>query len=374
MKIALLPALKRPITPTTTASRNRVVANLAIHLAKKGHQVTIFGTSNSYLPNVSFYPVIPKGLVELEPSENQFYTETAYIVHAVSKLVKAQGQFDVINSHMYPEFLPLLKSAEFKTPLVTTIHAQITPELKMAMHDTKESSHVMVLSQAAKKALGLDATVIYNGIDQNFFTPDWERSREYLLFIGRMSKAKNKDGTFQDPKGVQHAIELSKRTGEKLKIVGNVEDEQFFNQLVKPHLSETVEFVGKVSKEPPLSPEEIRDILRGAKALIFPINWEEPCPLTIFETQACGTPVISFARGSLPELVVDGLTGYVIDYNRGVDGLVSAVEKLNSLSSQEYKTMCFDARKRVEEHFTVDRMVNDYENLYQKIVRENMHE
>lgn len=324
--------------------------------------MTIFGTKNSVLPGVSFYPVIEKGLTEMGPFENQLYADTSYIIHAVSEALKHQKEFDIINSHMYPEFLPLLAESDFRVPFVTTIHAEITQHMRTAMTDTKRNSHIVVLSNAAKAALGLDVTVIHNGIDSHFFTPDETKEKDHLIFIGRMSKAKDASGKFLDPKGVQDAISVAEKTGQKLKIIGNVEDKDFFEKLVKPHLSDRIEFVGKVSSEQSVSREEVKVLLQGAKALLFPIHWEEPCPLSVIESQSCGTPVIAYGRGSLSELIVDGKTGFVVGPASGVEGLVEALAKIDSIKRD-------NCRQHVLENFTVEKMVENYEKLFQSLIK-----
>lgn len=372
LNIAFLPALKRPITLQTTASRNRVIVDLATGLTKKGHRVTIFGTSNSQLPGIEIVGVIPKGIIELGQFENPFYAETAYIVHAITKLVSRQGEFDIVHNHMYPEFLPLLSISRFKTPIVTTIHAQVTEEFKMAISDTKDSSKLVSISQSAQSALGLNSTVVYNGIDTEFFTPlehGDNRKNSYILFVGRMSKAKDKQGNFLDPKGVQNAIKVAQNSWESLKIVGNVEDKEFYDELVKPHLSSKMQFIGEVSSEQKLTREELKELYQNAKAFLFPVNWEEPFGLVMAEAMACGTPVIAFNRGSVLEIVINGLTGYVVDYNSGIDGLVEAVKKINLMSRKDYQEMRKDCRKRVRDNFSIEKMVEDYEKLYYKIIK-----
>ncbi|MBI3070296.1 MAG: glycosyltransferase family 4 protein [Candidatus Levybacteria bacterium] len=369
LRIAFLAPLKRPINSATTVSRNRIIVDLAIGLVKKRHHATIFGTADSNLPGVEFIPVISKGLNFLDLSENPFYTETAYITHAIRTLVKKQSEFDLIHNHMYPEFLPLLAASSLDIPLVTTIHAQITPELKMALADTYSGSSLVCISKKAQELLGLPSVVIYNGIDTDFFVPKDSAKRDYFLFVGRLRKAKDKDGKFLDPKGVQNAILACKKTGEKLKIVGNVEEKAFYDRFVAPHLSSKIEFIGQASKEQMFSREEMRSLYQGARALPFPINWEEPFGLVMIEAMACGTPVIAFNRGSVPEIVRDGLTGYVIDYSSGVDGLVEAVKKINLLSEEDYQRMRKDCRERVEENFSIEKMVEVYEKLYYKILR-----
>lgn len=369
LSIAILAPLKRPLTLTTTVSRNRIIVDLATGLTKKGHQVTIFGTSDSNLPDVEIIGVIPKGLNFLPSSENPFYQETAYVSHAISLCLQEQNDFDLIHNHMYPEFLPQL--ASFQKPMVTTVHAQITPELKMALQDTKrEGIDLVCISESAKNALGLESTVIHNGIDTEFYTPSENPQRSYFLFIGRMSKAKDKNGRFLDPKGVQHAIEAAKRLNVALKIVGNVEDKVFYDELIAPYLSDKIQFVGEIAREQLLTREEIRKLYQNAKALLFPIQWEEPFGLVMTESMACGTPVIAYNRGSVSEILINNSTGYIVDSNRGIEGFADAIKKLTNLSEGEYQKMTQNARKRVKENLSVEKMVENYEKFYRDIITE----
>lgn len=345
MRIAMLAPLKRGITPDVTASRPRVIFDLVSELVKRGHQITIFGTGDSNVPGARIVPIIPKALNFLEPPENPFYQHTAYLTHMIAKV---GNDFDIIHNHMYPEFLALLRS--FKIPLVTTVHAQMTQEMAETLKMFPKA-HLVAISEAAKKASGREMTVIHNGIDTEFFVPK-ENPREYLLFVGRMKSL--------DPKGVLHAIAIAQKTGEKLKIVGNVEEPEFYETKIKPYLNGKIEFVGEVSSEQMLTREHMRDLFRSAKAFLFPINWEEPFGLVMAEALACGTPVLAFNRGSVSEIVRNIKNGFVIEASQGVDGFISKLSQLSSISSE----VC---RNDAVERFSKSRMADDYEKLYSQL-------
>lgn len=360
LKIALLAPIKRPITPITTASRNRVIADLASGLVSRGHKVTIFATSDSFLPEVEIVGTIPQGLNFLPTSENPFYQHTAYLVKMIKTFLSRQSEFDLVHNHMYPEFLPFLSLDSIKIPMVTTVHAQMTDELSMALSLFPEVK-LVAISNAAKKSANLPMEVVYNGIDTDFFVPNPKSKKDYLLFIGRMSKARDKDGNFIDPKGVQNAIKITELTGEKLKIIGNVEDMEFFEKLVKPYLNDRIEFVGEISPEQTLSREEIRNLYVQAKAFLYPINWEEPFGLVMAEALSCGAPVVAFDRGAVSEIVCDGKTGFVIDYHSGVEGIVDALQKVDRID----RGYC---RGYAVAHFSRERMVSDYEKIYCRLL------
>ena len=360
LRIAILAPLKRAITPDVTASRPRVIVDLVSELVARGHKVTIFGTGDSTLPGVEIVPIVPKALNTLPASENPFYQHTAFLVMQIKILVDRQADFDIVHNHMYPEFLALLSGASLQTPLVTTVHAQMTAEMAAVLRQFS-SSTLIAISESAAKLSGLPLSVIHNGIDTELFTVNPEVSREYLLFVGRMSKAKDAAGKFLDPKGVQTAITLAEESGERLKIVGNVEDPAFFDELIKPHLSDTIEFVGEVHSEQTLKRQEMVALFQGAKAFINPINWEEPFGLVMAEAAACGTPVIAYKRGSVAELVVDGKTGFIVDPGEGVAGLKKSLGRVGEITSQS-------CREHAIQRFSKARMADDYEKLYSRVV------
>lgn len=359
LRIAFLAPIKRPITPDTTVSRNRVIVDLATGLLEKGHKVTIIGTADSNLPGVTFAGIVPKGLNFLPAAENPFYQHTAYLTQMIKTLISRQGEFDLIHNHMYPEFLPLLAEASLKIPMLTTVHAQMTDDLKGALSCFPQA-HFAAISETSKRAAGLPMRVVHNSVDTDFFLPT-ESAKDYFLFVGRMSKAKGEDGKYLDPKGVQNAISAARKTDIRLKIVGNVEDTVFFDTLIKPHLSEKLEFVGEVSVEQKMTREQMRDLFAGAIALVNPINWEEPFGLVMAEALSCGTPVIAFNRGAVSEIVVDKKNGFVIDPHSGIEGLVAAIGKINTID----RKIC---REHVVANFSKKRMVDDYEKLYLEIL------
>lgn len=357
LRIAMLAPLKRAITPDTTVSRNRVIVDLVNGLLKKGHTVTIFGTGESNLPGATVVPVIPKPLTELPTAENEFYQHTSYLAIELARVLKQQQDFDIIHNHMYPEYLAL--TAPFNTPLVTTVHSQMVPLTAEVLRNFPEA-HLVAISQMAKKSAGINSMeVVHNSVDTDFFIPK-DGEKTYLLAVGRMSKAKDKDGRFLDPKGIGNAIAVAEKSGMPLKIVGNVEDPVFFETIVKPHLSKTIEFVGKVTKEQSLTREEMHALFAGAKAFINPINWEEPFGLVMAEALSCGTPVIAFNKGAVSEIVEDKKVGFVVD---DIDSMVAALMSIDTIDRTECRSYAVN-------NFSTKRMVEEYEKLYENIVKQ----
>jgi len=362
MKILIVPLLKRKVGPRITASRPRMIFDLVSGLIKKGHSVSILGTGNSFVPGVKIIPVIPKSFQELGPFENSFYAHTSFLAKQAKILEKIGNKFDIIHNHCYPEFFPLLTGQNIKTPVVTTIHAQMTKELDEALSLFKKI-YFVAISKAAKKLAKKTKIfkVVYNGVDTNFykFCP---KKDEYLLWIGRLGKARDKQGNFIDAKGVRWAIKLARETNSKLLLSGNVEDKEFFERDVKPYLSEKIKWVGKLSPEQPLTKKQVAKLMQKAKAFLMTVNWQEPFGLVMAEAQSCGTPVIGFDRGSVPELVANGKTGFVIKPKQGIEGLKKALKNIDKINPK-------DCREHIEKNFSLEKMVENYEKTYLEITK-----
>jgi glycosyltransferase involved in cell wall biosynthesis len=342
MKILLASTIKRNVTKDTTYSRSKVVYQIASELVKRGHDVSLLGTGDSFIEGVKTIPVIDRSFIDKqreEGYENPFYVETGYLVKFVKKLEEIGEEFDVIHNHSYPEFLNLFATDTIKTPIVVTIHMSLTPSL-MSVYDDVLSlfpkSHLVAISNSQKqhfKKATIEA-VVYNGVDTNSF-PFADKKDDYLLWLGRLGQAKNPDGSFMDAKGVSWAIKTAIKTGKKLILSGGVEDKEFFEKEVKPYLNDKIQWVGKIGKDQPLTEEELAHYYGRAKAFLMTPNWDEAFGLVIVEAMSCGTPVIAFNKGSIPEIVEDNKTGYLSSYEEGVDGLAGNVEKLFNLSDKE---------------------------------------
>ena len=400
MRIAFLCPIKRPILPDTTVSRNRVIVDIASELIKRGHEVTLFASSDSNLPGAKIIGVLSKGLNFLPEAENPFYQHTSYLTQMIEEAVLRQGEFDLIHNHMFPEYLALLALNDFKIPLLTTVHSQMVPETVATLKQFPQA-HMVAISESAKKMAGMESLiVVHNSIDTQLFIPV-DGPKDYLLAVGRMSKAKDASGNFLDPKGISNSIAVAEKLNMKLKIVGNCEDPMFFETLVKPHLSANIEFVGAVSSEQTLKREDMVKLFQNAYCFINPIRWEEPFGLVMAESLSCGTPVVAFNRGAVNEIVVDSKVGFVVEpqpkadrpldensksqilnskqiqntkykiqntnmkiKQTGIEGMCEAILKIDSINRQA-------CRDHAVTNFSKSRMIDDYLREYQKLLNLN---
>lgn len=362
MKILISSLLKRAVNEKTLSSRPRIIYELVSGLVKKGHQITLIGTADSQIAGVTTIPIIDRSFVDLPAFENPFYAETSFLVRLAKKIQEIGNDFDIIHNHTYPEFLNLLVADNIKTPVVTTIHAQVTPELDDVL-SLFNQTYFISISQAHKKLFSKTKIfkVVYNGIDTKIYSYQ-EKKEDYLLWLGRLSKAKNPDGSFMDPKGVRWAIKLAEETDSRLLMSGNIEDMKFYETDVKPHLTDKIQWVGPLSAELVLTKPEIARLMQKAKAFLMPINWYEPFGLVIAESMSCGTPVIGFDRGAVSEIIVDGKTGFVVSFEKGIEGLKEALGKIEQIKTQ-------DCRDHIVKNFSTQTMVDNYEKTYLEILK-----
>ncbi len=337
-----------------------MVFDLVTSLVKRGHQVSILGTGNSKVKGAKIIPVIPYSFIEMGPFENPFVARTAFLTKQAKMLEKIGDRFDIVHNHARPEFFNLFAAEKIKTPVLTTLHAVMTKETDEIFSLFKKVNLVCISKTAAKLAKKTKVyKIIYNGVDTNLykFQP---KKQDYLLWIGRLSRTKDKKGNFMDTKGARWAIKLAKSTNSKLKMVANIEDIEFFEKDIKPHLSQKIQWACPLSPEQPLSKKQVVKLMQKAKAFLMPVNWQEPFGLVMAEAQSCGTPVIGFDRGSVSELVKDGKTGFVIRPKEGLVGLKKALKNINKIKPE-------DCRKHIEKNFSLEKMVENYEKIFQEM-------
>ncbi|MBW2042757.1 MAG: glycosyltransferase family 4 protein [Deltaproteobacteria bacterium] len=333
MKIAMLSPIAWRTPPRHYGPWESVVSLLTEGLVDRGVDVTLFATGDSRTRG-RLVSVCPKGYEE----DPELLPKVWECLH-ISEVFERGDAFDLIHNHF--DFLPLTYSAMTATPVLTTIHGFSSPKILPVYRKYNKKTFYTAISRADKHP-DLDyIAVIHHGIDPTQFTFRPEPGA-YLLFFGRI----------HPEKGTWECIEAARRTGMKLIIAGIIQDPDYFDRRVRPHLDDhRVVYAGHAG------PEERDRLLGGAYALLHPIGFDEPFGLSVVESMACGTPVIAFARGSMPEIIEDGVTGFLV---HGLDEMVHAVPKIQDLDRRQ-------CRRRVEERFSVDRMVEDYIRVYEQI-------
>lgn len=320
-------------------------------LSKRGHDVVFYCSSDSKIEvkknssgMVSYYKL--KDKLMSGGFHDQLQT-ALYEQLLASKMYEdsQDGRYDIIHAfHLAPKILPFVNLA--KTPTVFTLHDPMDASWNRIIKycPWKNKAHYISISDNQRKGmpdLNYVATV-YNGLDLSNFKFQ-KKPKDYLAFLGRFSREK----------GVDVAVKVAAESGEKLKIAGNIWGGGFYDEKVKPYLKK-----GKIENVGFLSKDKLSDFLGGAKALLFPIQWEEPFGLAMIEAMACGTPVIAFNRGSVPEVVKHNKTGFIVNGEKEMRGAIKSIDKINRE----------DCRKYIEKNFTIEKMADGYEEAYYRIM------
>lgn len=335
MKIGMLAPIAWRTPPRHYGPWESVVSLLTEALVKRGIDVTLFATGDS-LTNARLRAVCKKGYEEDRSIEPKIWE----CLH-ISEVFEHAGEFDLIHNNF--DFLPLTYSGLISTPVITTIHGFSSPKIYPVYQKYNDSAFYVSISKADRlDSLDYVANV-YHGIDISQFTFQ-QRPGEYLLFFGRI----------HIDKGAGEAIKIAKKSGMKLIMAGIIQDPQYYEKNIRPFIDgRSVIYVGSAG------PEKRDSLLGGAYALLHPINFDEPFGLSVVESMACGTPVIAFNRGSMPELINHGHNGFLV---QTVDEAVAAAHDIPMIE----RSAC---RRVVEERFTVDRMAEDYIDVYRRILK-----
>jgi len=334
MKIAVLSPIAWRTPPHHYGPWELVASNTAEGLVRKGHDVTLFATADSQTAG-HLDSVCPKPYEEDKTIDPKVWE----CLH-ISNLVEKADQFDIIHNHY--DFLPLTYSKLIQTPMVTTIHGFTSNKILPVYQKYNANTHYISISISDRSPDLEYAGTVYNGINLDEFELS-TGDDDYLLFFGRI----------HPEKGTVESIEIAKKAGKRLIIAGIVQDTEYFETQVKPLIDgKQVEYIG------PVGPEKRSVILGRALALLHPIFFEEPFGLSVAEAQACGTPVIAFNRGSMPELIDHGKTGFICDT---IDEAVQHVEE----SAQIAPKTC---RDRIYSKFSIESMVEGYEAIYKQIL------
>jgi glycosyltransferase involved in cell wall biosynthesis len=333
VKLAMLAPVAWRTPPRDYGPWELITSLLTEGLVARGVDVTLFATGDS-ITTATLDAVLPRGYGD-DPSVDGRVAEALHIGHALER----SGEFDLVHNHL--DWLPLALGGAWRAPMVTTVHgfsgANILPAYLAS------PSHYVSISDSDRAAgLHYDAT-IHHGIDLSGFEPVADAPADgHLVIFGRI----------HPDKGTADAIEIARRAGRRLVICGPVQDAEYFAAQVEPRLGPDVEYRGSVG------PADRSRILGGAAVLLHPIAFAEPFGLSVVEAMACGTPVVAFRRGSMAEVIDDGVTGFAVD---DLDAAVAAIPLAAALDRAV-------VRATAERRFGVDRMVDAYLAVYQRIL------
>jgi glycosyltransferase involved in cell wall biosynthesis len=313
---------------------------LTEELVRQGHEVTLFASGDSETA-AELISCAPQALRLANVVD-----ATPYTVMQLEKIRRRAGDFDIAHFHSDFFHFPLVRS--LGTPSVTTLHGRLDlPFYRMLLDEFPEMPLVSISDNQRRLLSAQWIATVLHGLPKDLYSFSAAGEGGYLAFLGRISPEKRPD----------RAIEIAKRAGVPLKIAAKVDkvDQTYFDEMIRPLIqSPGVEYIGEVNDS------EKQAFLGGASALLFPIDWPEPFGLVQIEAMACGTPVVAWRRGSVPEVIDEGVSGFMVE---DIDEAVAAVHKARSLSRQA-------VRDRFDQRFTIERVARDYVRVYNSLAAE----
>ena len=340
MRIAQVSPLFEAVPPKLYGGTERVVYSLTEELVAMGHDVTLFASGDS-ITSATLAPMREQAL-RLDPTVKDW---VATYYRMVELIYRRKDEFDVIHFHI--DYFPLQLFSRQNVPFLTTIHGRLDITEFVETYSTFEHCPFVSISNSQRRPipnLNWVRTVLH-GMPADILTPQPVK-QEYAAFLGRISPEK----------GADRAIAIAAKAGMKLKIAAKVDnaDKEYYDTRIKPLIvgNPDVEFIGEINDR------QKPEFLSGAHALVFPIDWPEPFGLVMIESMACGTPVIAFNCGSVPEVMDDGVTGFIVN---DIDQAVTALRKAETLDRAKVRAT-FDRR------WTSRRMAEDYVDVYEELI------
>ncbi len=340
MKIAQIAPLAERCPPLLYGGTERVVSYLTEELVDQGHDVTLFASGDS----ITAAELDPCSALALRLSPNVVDALPHHMI-MLEKVARRAHEFDVLHFHIDLMHAPVVRDFAHRT--LTTLHGRLDlPDLQ-PFYAAFPNLPLVSISHAQRLPMPPVNWVgnVYHGLPRDLLNFSAAPAGDYLAFLGRISPEKRPD----------RAIEIAAGAGLPLKIAAKIDrvDQAYWDEQIAPlvHAHPNIEYVGEIGEQ------QKSAFLGAARALLFPIDWEEPFGLVMIEAMACGTPVIAFGRGSVPEVIDDGVTGFVVS---SVDEAIEAIKKLDHLDRTR-------VRARFEERFTVERMARDYVEIYARL-------
>lgn len=354
MRIAQLTQSFLDIPPKGRGGTEIVAHHLTEELVKRGLDVTLFASGASKT-SATLESVFPRALYDEKDLSRSL--RERYIEQLTSHCYQMAGQFDIIHCHADVNIRNIFFSPLVKTPTLTTIHDEIDQKMGRLLTAMAASNHYVSISDSQRKPVAevAFAGTVYNGIDMDSFK-FFKQPEDYVATFGRITPKK----------GVHTAINVAKAAGMPLSIAGKryTDDDlatgmkvkaqaKYWGDEIEPHIDgSAVSFIGEIPNT------EANAFLGKAKAVLFPIEWEEPFGLVMIEAMASGTPVVAYRRGAVEEVVEDGITGFIVDNE---EQMAEALKNIDQIDRKK-------CRERVQERFSLKAMVDGYEELYSKIV------
>lgn len=377
MKLALISSIGKPTTPNSHGGQEIWAATFMNESVSRGNIFDLYAIKDSInIPgSVNLITIYEKGVDEIK-KDTFFQNHNLSDIDRVNTVLWGKNAILLKENEVKYDFIIdssgyILFSANaglYKKPVIIIGHfpAEQRHLAFLKYFGVPKNAYIVLPSKFQYDRLSFIPSehkfIIQHGIDITHLDFQTDNKTK-LLWLGRIDPTKDK--------GLKPAILAAKKTNHPLQIYGNLENQEYYDQVIKPILVPSTEILYSLDKTV---------IFKDSKALLFPILWEEPFGLVMIESMACGTPVVAFARGSVPEVIKDGKTGFIVNPSdddirgnwiikkTGIDGLCEAVERIYSMSESEYRQMRFNCRRHVEENFTVERMVDEYEKVYQKII------
>jgi glycosyltransferase involved in cell wall biosynthesis len=340
MRIAQVAPLAESVPPKLYGGTERVVAWLIEELVALGHEVTLFASGDSKT-SASLVPIIPRAIRLSKPRPEPFPAYAALL----DALAEAAPSFDLVHCHTDWLHIPLLN--QLGVPHLTTIHNRLdTPDLPGVIARFPDAPLVSISTHHRKPLPSANwLGTVYHGMPTDSLDPSYEPG-SYLAFLGRLTKEK----------GPEAAIRIAQEAGKPLRMAAKIprSETRYYKEKLHPLVDgEAIKLVGE------LNDTDKGHLLRGASALLFPIDWPEPFGLVMIEAMACGTPVIAYGRGSVPEVIDEGVTGFVVNDEAEA---VAATQRVHELDRRH-------VRARFEQRFSARRMAQDYLRFYEKLAR-----
>lgn len=329
MRIAQIAPLQVAVPPVDYGGTERVIAALTDALVDLGHDVTLFASGNSHTRAQRLVATIPRA-INFDPA----YDAVAEHIALLTKVYRHAAEFDVIHSHL--DYLTLPFASASSTPTVLTLHGRLDlPGQRHVLESYPQANYISISASQRRPVPNLHwVATVHHGIEVQAF-PFYTHPGDYLAFVGRISPEK----------GPERAIAIARRAGVPLKIAAKVDptERDYFEAVIRPLLDDPlIEFLGSIDET------SKRKLMGKALALLMPIDWPEPFGMVFIEALACGTPVLTCPHGSVPELLTDGVTGFIRATDDELVAAVGLVGRISRAGCRAYALRRFDARSMAQ--------------------------